>query len=72
MLRIQPIRRIPLFEFEGTCICEAILILLLYVSRDSDQDFPSGETIYFTSGIYIVLLIILALLNLTLYKSINV
>lgn len=45
MLRIQPIRRIPLFEFEGTCICEAILILLLYVSRDSDQDFPSGETI---------------------------
>lgn len=55
MLRIQPIRRITLFEFEGTCMCEAILILLLYVhvSRDSDQDFPSGETIYFISGIYI-------------------
>lgn len=52
MLRIQPIRHIPLFEFEGTCICEAILILLLQVSRDSDQDFPSGETIYFISGIY--------------------
>lgn len=72
MLRIQPIRRIPLFEFEGTCICEAKLILLLYVSRDSDQDFPSGETIYFISGIYIVFLIIKALLNLALYKSINV
>lgn len=53
MLIIQPIRRIPLFEFEGTCMCEAILILLLYVSRDSDQDFPSCETIYFISGIYI-------------------